>query len=115
MRICDWCAGVCASVLLVAALRRAGVAEVMMTLGAAGICVANEKETILLPSLESRMVDITGAGDALAAAYLDARLRGLAAAAAGRRALAAAQLTVACADSVSPALSPQALDRLVMP
>src|SRR3546814_7493230 len=37
---------------LVAALRRAGVAEVVMTLGAAGICVANEKETIVLRAEE---------------------------------------------------------------
>src|SRR3546814_10023393 len=81
MRISDWSSDVCSSDLacdllfvnrqeaaallegeaagdapeaLVAALRRAGVAEVVMTLGAAGICVANEKETIVLPSLETR-------------------------------------------------------------
>src|SRR3546814_13199022 len=113
MRISDWSSDVCSSDLacdllfvnrqeaaallegeaagdapeaLVAALRRAGVAEVVMTLGAAGICVANEKETIVLPSLETRVVDITGAGDDLGAAYLAARLRGLDAALAGRRA-----------------------------
>src|SRR3546814_16995529 len=72
MRISDWSSDVCSSDLacdllfvnrqeaaallegeaagdapeaLVAALRRAGVAEVVMTLGAAGICVANETET----------------------------------------------------------------------
>lgn len=96
-----------------AALRAAGVGEVAMTLGAAGLCLASEEETVVLPSFENRVVDITGAGDALAAAYLAARLGGLGLAAAGRRALAAAQLTVACAESVSPEISPQTLDRLV--
>ena len=95
-----------------AALRAAGVGEVVMTLGAAGLCLANEEESLVLPNLENRVVDITGAGDALAAAYLAARLAGAGLAAAGRRALAAAQLTVACAESVSPQMSPQMLDRL---
>lgn len=95
-----------------AALREAGAGEVVMTLGAAGLCVAQEEETVVLQNLENRVVEITGAGDALAAAYLEARLRGVAPAAAGRRALAAAQLTVACAESVNPGLTPAALDRL---
>ena len=95
------------------ALRQAGAGEVAMTLGGAGLCVATEKETQMLENPENRVVDITGAGDALAAAYLEARLRGVAPAAAGRRALAAAQLTVACEDSVNPDLSPAALDRRV--
>lgn len=98
-----------------AALVAAGADEVAMTLGAAGLCLATEEETLVLPSFENRVVDITGAGDALAAAYLEARLRGLGLAAAGRRALAAAQLTVACEESVSRALTAQALDRLVAP
>ena len=97
------------------ALRQAGAGEVAMTLGGAGLCVATEKETQMLENPQNRVIDITGAGDALAATYLEARLRGVAPAAAGRRALAAAQLTVACEDSVSPDLSPAALDRRVTP
>jgi len=101
-----------------AALLEAGAGEVVMTLGDAGLCVATRmeagvKETVMLENFDNRVVDITGAGDALAAAYLEARLRGVAPAAAGRRALAAAQLTVASEESVSPALTPAALDRLV--
>ncbi|MEQ9606735.1 MAG: PfkB family carbohydrate kinase [Kiloniellaceae bacterium] len=96
-----------------AALLDAGAGEVVMTLGGAGLCVATRKETMMLENLDNRVVDITGAGDALAAAYLEARLRGVAPAAAGRRALAAAHLTVASEASVSPLLSPAALDRLV--
>ncbi|MGD1876348.1 MAG: PfkB family carbohydrate kinase [Kiloniellaceae bacterium] len=97
----------------VAALRSAGAGEVVMTLGDAGLCVAGEKETVMLENFDNRVVDITGAGDALAAAYLEARLRGVDPLSAGRRALAAAQLTVAVEDSVSPQLSPAALDRAV--
>lgn len=95
------------------ALRQAGAGEVVMTLGEAGLCIAGKEETVVLENFDNRVVDITGAGDALAAAYLEARLRGIGFAAAGRRALAAAQLTVASTESVSPELSPAALDRLV--
>lgn len=98
---------------LAAALVAAGAGEAVVTLGAAGLAVAKGKETLMLPIAEGRVVDITGAGDALAAAYLEARLRGLDLAAAARRALAAARLTVACAESVSPEISSAALDRMV--
>ena len=66
----------------------------------------------MLDSDEARLVDITGAGDALAAAYLEARLRGVDPRKAGRRALAAAALTVGCAESVCPRLTPAALDAM---
>jgi sugar/nucleoside kinase (ribokinase family) len=96
-----------------AALRAAGAGEVAMTLGGDGLCVATKEGCFMLESLENRVVDITGAGDALAATYLEARLREVAPDAAGRRALAAAHLTVATEESVSPDLTPAALDRLV--
>ena len=105
-----------------AALLAAGAGEVVMTLGDAGICVAHSddagakeagaKETVMLENFDNRVVDITGAGDALAAAFLEACLRGCDPATAGRRALAAARLTVETLDSVSPVLTPDALDRL---
>ena len=98
-----------------AKLRAAGAGEVVMTLGGAGICAAGAEESVMLETLDNRVVDITGAGDALAAAFLEARLRGCDPTAAGRRALAAAKLTVASEESVSRQLSPQALDRLVAP
>jgi sugar/nucleoside kinase (ribokinase family) len=74
--------------------------------------VAGAEETVMLENFDNRVVDITGAGDALAAAFLEACLRGCDPATAGRRALAAARLTVETLDSVSPALTPGALDRL---
>ena len=96
-----------------AKLQAEGAGEVVMTLGGAGLCIAAEGEPFMLGSFKADLVDITGAGDALAAAYLDARLRGLDAGTAGRRALAAAALTVTCEESVSPALTPAVLDAMV--
>ncbi len=97
---------------LAAALRAAGAGEVVITLGGAGICLAADGELLRLPIEETPLVDVTGAGDALAAAFLEARLRGVELAAAGRRALAAARLTVATDDSVSTALTPETLEQM---
>lgn len=97
---------------MAAALRAAGAGEVVITLGEAGICLAGDGETLLLESGPSRLVDVTGAGDALAAAFLAARLQGLDLAAAGRRAVAAARLTVETHESVSRALTPERLEQM---
>ncbi|MEQ8356141.1 MAG: PfkB family carbohydrate kinase [Kiloniellaceae bacterium] len=97
-----------------AALAEAGVGEVVITLGAAGICLAGGGEVLELPTLEGQLLDVTGAGDALAAAYLEARLRGHDLCRAGRRALAAARLTVETFDSVSPKLTRETLEELVL-
>ena len=94
-------------------LCEAGVGEVVITLGPAGLCLATKEGTTMLENAATgadTLVDITGAGDALAAAYLEARLRGIAPEAAGRRALTAARLTLATEQSVSPALSRAVLD-----
>jgi pseudouridine kinase len=95
-----------------AELLAAGVGELVMTLGGEGICVAGKGETLVLPNLETRLRDVTGAGDALAAAFLEARLRGCGLAVAAARALAAARLTLETFDSVSAEMSPRALDAL---
>lgn len=97
---------------MAAALRAAGAGDVVITLGDAGICLAGDGETLRLESEPSRLVDVTGAGDALAAAFLEARLQGLDLAAAGRRALAAARLTVETPESVSRALTPERLEQM---
>lgn len=94
------------------ALVAAGAREVVVTLGAAGLCLAAAGEAVSLPGRPGPLRDVTGAGDALAAAYLEARLRGLDPPTAGRRALAAARLTIDSDDSVSPLLTPQKLEEL---
>lgn len=97
---------------LAAALRTAGVGEAVITLGEAGVCLAAEGTLSAVPNLPGRLVDVTGAGDALAAAYLAARLRGLDPAAAARQALAAARLTVETSESVSRELTRERLERM---
>lgn len=98
---------------LAAALRAAGVGEVVLTLGDAGLCVAAAAEELVeRPGLPGPLVDVTGAGDALAAAYLAARLRGLEVEMAARQALAAARLTLETAESVSPELTRERLERM---
>ncbi|NIA71810.1 hypothetical protein HBA54_24750 [Pelagibius litoralis] len=95
-----------------AALLAQGVGEVVVTLGAAGLLVADAHRCLRLESLPGPLRDVTGAGDALAAAFLEARLRGLDLETAARRGLAAAQLTMGCAESVNPDLSSERLERM---
>ncbi|WP_193369533.1 PfkB family carbohydrate kinase [Pelagibius marinus] len=97
---------------LAEALLAAGAGEVVLTLGAAGICLAGAGAVVELPTLPGRLVDVTGAGDALAAAFLAARLQGRDLESAGRRALAAARLTVETTDSVSAELTPERLEQI---
>jgi pseudouridine kinase len=97
---------------LARALRAAGAGEVVLTLGAAGICLAGGTAVVELPNLPCRLADVTGAGDALAAAFLAARLEGRDLESAGRRALAAARLTVETTDSVSAELTPEKLEQI---
>ncbi|HIC79395.1 MAG TPA: sugar kinase [Kiloniellaceae bacterium] len=90
-----------------------GVGEVVVTLGAQGLLAATPGEVLHLQSLPGPLRDVTGAGDAVAAAFLDARLRGWSLDAAARRALGAARLTVACAQSVNTKLTPESLDQMM--
>ncbi len=93
-------------------LLAAGAGEVVITLGAAGICLAAGGAVVELPNLPCRLVDVTGAGDALAAAFLAARLQGRDLEGAGRRALAAARLTVETPESVCAELTPERLEQI---
>jgi sugar/nucleoside kinase (ribokinase family) len=95
-----------------AALLATGAGEVVITLGGEGIVLARSDERVTLQNFETHLRDVTGAGDALAAAYLEARLRGCDLSTSGRRALAAASLTVESFESVNPDLTAAALDRL---
>ncbi len=94
------------------ALLALGVEEIVLTLGAEGLVVADAQTCRRLESLPGPLRDVTGAGDALAAAYLEARLRGLAPDTAARRALAAARLTLDCTETVCPDLSLERLERM---
>jgi ribokinase len=58
-----------------ARLRRAGARDVVMKLGKRGCLILEEGVVRQVPSFAVRAVDSTGAGDAFAAAFLQARLR----------------------------------------
>jgi ribokinase len=57
-------------------LQRAGACNVVMKLGKSGCLILDEGKLCHVPSFAVRTVDTTGAGDAFAAAFLQARLRG---------------------------------------
>ncbi|QLQ17404.1 MAG: hypothetical protein HZY73_14700 [Micropruina sp.] len=66
-----------------------------------------------VPAVPSVVADVTGAGDALTAAFVHARLRGDEPRAAARFAAAAAALTVAVPQTVRPDLTSAAVERLL--
>jgi pseudouridine kinase len=78
-----------------------GVQRAIVTLGADGIVYADARETRYAPAHATRVVDTTGAGDALAAVFLLCHLQQRALDETLERALHAAALTVASEESVS--------------
>lgn len=59
------------------ALRTLGAPAVALTLGADGVLYVDERESIHVPGVAVDAVDTTGCGDALSAAFLASRTRGL--------------------------------------
>jgi pseudouridine kinase len=99
---------VSAALLLV----KQGVRRAVVTFGARGLAYADEARSLYQPArlARLRLVDATGAGDALAAALLEALLRDEPIDLCLKRGLAAAALTCESEDSVSLALSPDAIE-----
>ena len=81
-----------------------GVQRAMVTLGADGIVYADANVTRHAPALPTRVVDTTGAGDALAATFLVCHLQRRPLDETLTLALRAAALTVSCGESVSEAI-----------
>ncbi|WP_395690293.1 PfkB family carbohydrate kinase [Nocardioides sp.] len=92
-----------------AALHARGVALVWVRLGAAGSLLSTADGATELPAVPAEVVDVTGAGDAMLAAFCHAVLGGADPAAAAAYGHAAAALTVASHHTVRPDLT----DRLV--
>ena len=82
-----------------------GVQRAIVTLGAEGIVYADARETRHAPALPTRVVDTTGAGDALAAMFVLRHLQGRALDETLARALRAAAITAACEESVSEGMA----------
>ncbi|MBJ6127879.1 PfkB family carbohydrate kinase [Microvirga splendida] len=86
-------------------LRACGAQHVVLTLGEAGLVVADGTGVRQIGAIGAEIVDATGAGDALIAATLAALLKGHSLTEAARLGTAAAALTVESTASVRPDLS----------
>lgn len=83
-----------------------GVEHVWVRLGAAGSLVSSAAgDTVRLPTVPAEVVDVTGAGDSMLAAFCHAVLAGRSPAEAARLGHVVAALTVASPHSVRPDLS----------
>ena len=99
-----------------AALQAQGAQDVIVTRGARGVSYTAADGIAHLAALDASVVDVTGAGDAFAAAVSwtlhqgsdDLEL-------ACRRGLALSTMTLTCAQTVCPSLSPDSLDAVESP
>ena len=97
---------------LAARIRARGAQAVVISLGERGLYYTADDTAFERPSVARAgdVVDVTGAGDALAAGFLFGLLRGETAERCCELGLAAAALTVRSAHSVAPELTPRALE-----
>ena len=86
-------------------LRACGADRVVLTLGESGLVAADRSGVHRIGAVGAKIVDATGAGDALIAATLVALLKGHSLTEAARLGTAAAALTVESTASVRPDLS----------
>jgi pseudouridine kinase len=93
-----------------AALKATGLTGGLVSMGAGPVTAFDGAEARLtLPPRLDRIEDVTGAGDALAAGYLDGWLSGVGLAGSLARGIALARLTLAVRGPVRPDLSPELL------
>lgn len=97
-----------------AELHAQGVRLVWVRRGAAGSLLSGPDGVTELPALPAEVRDVTGAGDAMLAAFLAALASGLPPAEAARHGHAAAALTVESDHAVSPTLTPAAIQARLM-
>ena len=96
-----------------AELQRQGVQDLVVTRGARGILHTSAAGVMRLAAPKVKVVDVTGAGDAFAAAVCWSLHSGEGdLALACRRGLQLAAMTIACAQTVCPQLAPGHLDSL---
>lgn len=92
-----------------AALLRAGVQRVFISLGGDGVLAAAGDEMVHLPNLPVQVANVTGGGDAFMAGLLWAHVRGLGLVESARAALAASALAVESNETINPNMSQEAL------
>lgn len=95
----------------VQALHRAGIAHVVVGLGPRGVLASSAEppKTTRVAAAAAPLVDVTGGGDAALAGTVFGLLQGQDLAEAARWGQAAAAMTVSATETVSPALSAEAL------
>ncbi|WP_297735886.1 carbohydrate kinase [Nocardioides sp.] len=91
----------------VSSLHDRGIELVWVRLGDRGSLLATTEETIEIPALPARVEEVTGAGDAMLAAFCHVLLAGGTPQHAARFGHAAAALTVASPHTVRPDLTPR--------
>ncbi len=94
-------------------LVKQGVKRAVVTFGARGLAYADEERSLYQPARPVNLVDATGAGDALAAAMLEALLRDQTIGICLQHGLAAAALTCESEYTVAPTLSLAALEQKI--
>lgn len=97
----------------VAALHELGVERVWVREGASGSRLFSGGADVRVPAIPARVRNVTGAGDAMAAAYVQALVVGFDDETAARRGAAAAYLTISSDHTVRPDLSPALIDHVL--
>lgn len=92
-----------------------GVGIAIITLAEFGVCYATSETTGHIPAMRTRIVDPTGAGDALTAAVLFGLLNGIPLDDAVRLGVSAASLTLRSVGTVAPHLSLERLYDQLLP
>jgi pseudouridine kinase len=92
-------------------LVKQGVRRAVVTFGSRGLAYADEERSLYQPAKPARLVDATGAGDALAAAMLEALLRDESIGVCLQRGLAAAALTCESEDTVALSMSLESIQQ----
>ena len=93
-----------------AELLRRGVKRAFVSDGGSGIVVAEEGEVFRVPCPPTTLVNATGGGDAAMAALCDSFCRGLDSRSSALRAVAAGSIAVESAETISPLMSPEAIE-----
>ena len=95
-------------------LVKQGVRRAIVTFGSRGLAYADEERSLYQPARPARLVDATGAGDALAAAMIEALLRDEAIGVCLQRGLAAAAITCESEDTVASAMSLESIEQRML-
>ena len=94
-------------------LVKRGVKRAVITFGARGLAYADEERSLYQPARPAHLVDATGAGDALAAAMIEALLRDEPINVCLQRGLAAAAITCESEDSVAREMSMEVINKRI--